>query len=664
MARQYTKRNSEYWNSFSVSRGAESVPEQQIVPPAFVGGDPYYTSSFTKMIQAKASLGGRMQTSDGDKTAARRNNSAFLPVYDRFSAINSGLLPFEYSRDGVSVREAVLLAQKAYFNVAICRRTIDLMAEMSNTDIFLKGGTKKSRDFFYAWMEKAKIRNVAEQFFREYYRSGNVPIYRVDGEFPQEYFLKLTQVYAAEQPTNNIPIRYIMLNPYDIVSKSATSFSLGTYEKILSRFELTRLKDRQTEEDKAFYESLPKEARDKIDNNQWQSDGIRIKLDPTKLILAFQKKQDYEPFAVPFLYPVLDDINAKIELKKMDVALTRTVENVILLVRNGAKPDEGGINQQNIAALQNLFSNPATGRTLVADWTTEAEFIIPDLNKVLGPDKYKVLNDDIREGLQNILLGEEKYGNTQTKVKIFLEGLKEARNTFIDEFLQAEIKRVAKNLGFRDYPEVKMKEVSASDNTQFQRVVTRLMELGIIDAKNGVQTIQNGEFPDVEDESFIASQEEYISQRKKGMWMPLSPVPITTAAPPPKDPNAALKTASIPKAKPKTMKSSGRPNGAKASLEDIKNTTYAAENLLHFIEDSLEQKYGELTENQRQIAQDLSKSIICAARKSDWESLAAECIEDDSKILGLYARSEVLDFSSQNELDVYASALAICAMEG
>lgn len=665
--RKYEKR-SDYWSKFETTNAAEPshVPESSFVP-VMTGGDPYYVATANT---AFASLGARSSATDSERTGSRRNGAAFISVPDRFSAIRAGLLPFEYSRDGVSVRDAIILCQKAYFNVAICARTVDLMAEMANTEIFLKGSSKKSRDFFNAWMKKAKIRNVAEQFFREFFRSSNVPIYRVDGEFPIEYFTKLTQVYAAEGTvTNSVPIRYIMLNPYDIISKAATSFSVGNYEKILSKFELTRLKYPQTEEDKAFLQSLPPEARKAVAERSWQTDGIKVKLDPSKLIFCFRKKQDYEPFAVPFLYPILDDINAKIELKKMDQAITRTVENVILLITHGAKKEDGGINPANGQALQNIFTNPTMSRILVADFTTKGEFIIPDLNKVLGPEKYQVLNDDIREGLANILLGEEKYGNTQTKVKIFLEGLKEARNTFIDEFLQPEIKRVAKNLGFRDFPLAAMREISGSDNTQFQRVVTRLMELGLIDAKSGITTIQNGEFPDVEDESFMVSQEQYVADRKKGLWNPLSPV-ATQAQPAPKiDPNNLIKQpaspsgASAPKKKGKVLTPAGRPRDSKASVREIQETTYAAENLIHYIEESLAAKNGELTSSQKEMAVQLSKSIVCAARKSDWLSVADECLEDDSRILSLNPRGEVLDFAAESDLDLYDAGLVVASGE-
>ena len=170
-----------------------------------------------------------------------------------------------------------------------------------------------------------------------------------------------------------------------------------------------------------------------------------MRLDPYRLSFSFYKKQDYEPFAVPFGFPVLTDINAKLELKKMDQAICRTVENVILLITMGTDPEKGGVNPNNLKAMQTLFKNESVGRVLVSDYTTKAEFIIPELDRVLGPDKYDILNEDIKQGLQNIVIGEEKYSSTQVKAEIFIDRLKEARNGFINDFLQREIKRVARS---------------------------------------------------------------------------------------------------------------------------------------------------------------------------------------------------------------------------
>ena len=86
-------------------------------------------------------------------------------------------------------------------------------------------------------------------------------------------------------------------------------------------------------------------------------EGVMVNLDPAKLLFSFYKKQDYEPFAIPFGFPVLDDINWKMELKKVDQAITKTIENVILLVTMGNTPDKGGVNPNNLKAMQQLFQN-------------------------------------------------------------------------------------------------------------------------------------------------------------------------------------------------------------------------------------------------------------------------------------------------------------------
>ena len=65
------------------------------------------------------------------------------------------------------------------------------MSEFANTELFLEGGTKKSRDFFNEWFKKVNLTNLKDQYFREYYRSGNIFLYRLDGKFRDEDFAEL-----------------------------------------------------------------------------------------------------------------------------------------------------------------------------------------------------------------------------------------------------------------------------------------------------------------------------------------------------------------------------------------------------------------------------------------------------------------------------------------
>jgi len=135
-------------------------------------------------------------------TRTRGNRSAFIERTNRFSNIEDGLIPFNYSKtatntSNLDVRDAVVLCQKAYYNIAVFRNTIDLMSEFSVGDIHLEGGNKKSRDFFNALFKKMNIWNFQDQFFREYYRSGNVFIYRFDYKIKDDEIKKITQTFGA-----------------------------------------------------------------------------------------------------------------------------------------------------------------------------------------------------------------------------------------------------------------------------------------------------------------------------------------------------------------------------------------------------------------------------------------------------------------------------------
>ena len=452
-------------------------------------------------------------------TSSRVNRIGTYPKFNAFANIRDGMLPYDYSTEGVNIQEAVLLCQKAYANIAIFRNAIDIMSEFANSELYLEGGTKKSRDFISKWFQKVSMWKVSDQFFREYYKSGNVFIYRIDGDFTPEDFNKLSLVYGSSLKPGKVPLKYTFLNPFDIVNYRTTAFRAGSYRKILSEYELERLRNPKNEEDEQIFKALPDETQKSILKGGYGERGIAMPLEVENLSYSFYKKQDYEPFAVPFGFPVLADINWKMELKKIDQAIANTIENVILLITMGNTPDKGGINPRNMEAMQKLFRNESIGRVLVSDYTTKAEFVIPDLNKVLGPEKYQVVNEDIKEGLQNVIVGQERYASTMVKAEIFLERLKEARNAFLNDFLQPQIKMVCHALGFRKYPTVKFAEIDLKDELQFHRITTRLIELGILTPEEGMRAIKTGIYP--ETNNMVGSQEKFLEDRKKGYYNPL-----------------------------------------------------------------------------------------------------------------------------------------------
>lgn len=644
--RKYTKR-SEYWNKFKPEDHPSLAPDTNSSPELL--GEPFYTSdaSFSEVSEAR-----RQALSDSSFKGSRTNRVAFVNPKDRYSSIRRGMLPYEYASDGVTCRDAIELCQKAYANVAVFRNAIDIMSEFTNTDIYLEGGSKKSREFFYEWFKRVNIIALKDQYFREYYRSGNIFLYRIDGKFKADDYARLiNQVGTIGASANKIPLRYILLNPYDVIAKRSTTFTYsGAYQKVLSEYELARLASPQTEEDAAIFQALDPSVQKSIQSGSYAKKGIKLNLDPTRLSYSFYKKQDYEPFAVPFGFPVLQDINAKMELKKMDQAITRTVENVILLITMGADPDKGGVNANNMAAMQNLFKNESVGRVLVSDYTTKAEFIIPELNLVLGPQKYQILNEDIKQGLQNIVVGEEKFNSTQVKAQIFIDRLQESRYGFLNDFLNKEIKRIAKDLGFRSWPEAKMKDIDMRDEVQLMRASTRLMELGIITPEQGMEMFHNGKFP--EPDKLDAAQKDFLEDREKGYYNPIvGGVPVYS-------PNGEAKG-------PK--KTAGRPEGttdiplanAKYSRANIQKTIYDIESFVHNSKDTMAKHLGveSLNENQEEMLSSLCESIVCSQAKEYWVETLESCVKDFNEIENLETLREILEISAQHTLEPYPAAI-------
>lgn len=648
--RKYIKK-SEYWSKFSKGslEDLSKIVQSNDASPSS-SGEPYYTESIASAYSRNKSL--------SEEFSSRRNATHKSTKKHRFSNIASGVLPYTYGADGVNVRETIELCQKAYANISVFRNAIDVMSEFANSKIYLEGGTQNSQDFIYKWFERINLWNLKDQYFREYYRSGNIFMYRVDGQFSKADFDKISKIYGStiSLKPGNLPVKYIMLNPYDIVAKKGSSFENGLYEKILSEFDIERLKSPKTEYDIQVFESLDPETKEAIERGQYNSDGLKIKLDPGHLVYSFYKKQDYEPFAIPFGFPVLDDINFKLELKQIDQAICRTIENVILLITMGAEPDKGGINPRNMEAMQNLFKNESVGRVLVSDYTTKANFVIPDISKVVGPSKYEVINNDIKEGLQNVIVGDERYSNTQVKAKIFLERLEESRNAFIYDFLQPQVKMICQNLGFRKYPTVKFEQTDIKDEVQLQRVATRLMELGIITPEQGVDVLEKGAYP--KPNEMEGAQKKYIEQRKQGMYNPIvGGVPMiepqeAIESSPPKEVGRPIGTSEIPQ----ENKINAEELYSRKNIQDI---IYSTENLKTQGLKQMRKRLGKkkLKKSEESMVFELIESVVLSEEERTWEESMSRCIQDPEQVLNLGINSEIRDISEEHDLDLYSAAL-------
>ena len=643
--RKYTKR-SEYWEKFKSNTPNNNLEEltrqslaEEFSPELF--GESLYETTASRL-------------SDSSKRSSSRTNSVTQSyTKNRFKNIDDGLLPFDYSRDSVDVRDAIQLCQKAYFNVPAFRSTIDMLSDFADSELYLQGGSDKSRNFINAWFKRIKIHDIKSQYFREYYRSGNVFMYRVDGKIKTNDTGRVLETYGATKSVP-IPIKYLIMNPTDIATKGSISFNDYQYFKVLTPYEISRLKDPKTDHEIEMYNSLPEDVQVRIQNNTaTTTERLYIKLASELLHVVFAKKQDYEPLSVPYAFSVLDDINKKLELKKIDQAISRSIENVVLLVTMGAEPDKGGVNHKALSAMQNIFKNQSVGRVLVSDYTTKADFIIPDLRKVIGPEKYEILNRDIQEGLQNVLLGDNKYADGQLKMKIFIQRLEESRQQFIRDFLQPEIRRICKAAGMRSWPEVKFVKTDTLDNSDMTKLATRMMELGVLTPQQGMEVVHNGVFPKPED--IVSAQQSFKEQREEGYYMPL--VNSINLFQNEEDSEQEPQEQAAPIAP-----SGGRPIGVSNSNFSKKHIVEATKMVSEFELRAYRDfalKFGleELDEDRKDLVSRACESIIVSKPSVEWDETLSNVVENLDNLSKLNVDPEVLDMGSKHHLDDMSAAI-------
>jgi hypothetical protein len=589
------------------------------------------------------------------ETSLRRNTAGSINKIDRFSNLEKGVVPFIYGTgkgnydSNISAKDAVILCQKAYWNVPIFRNTIDLMTEFSLSDIYLTGGNEQSRKFFNLWLQKISCWDLQDQFYREFYRSGNIFIYKFRADFGRENMMKIQEAFGSKKekesfPTQQVPIKYIVLNPADINIVTSSSFLDNVYVKMLNDYELQSLLNPKTDSDKQIAEKIPEikklidEGRSRVSKSIPAGfNNVGLELDKDRLVAVFYKKQNYEPLSVPMGFAVLEDINSKLELKKIDQAIARSVQQAVLMITMG---DEkvGMPSAQNLISMRKLFENQSVGKVLVADYTTNAKFVIPDIGNLLDPKKYEILDNDIRMGLNSILFGEEKFSNTSIKVKVFFARLKYGREKFLRDFLIPEMKEVGKALGFKQIPMPKLEDIDFEDNVLMSRVYSRLIELGVLTPEEGFDVFQSGRLPTSEES--VESQKKYKDLKDKGYYQPLiggiketeKPASSGGSKSPTSDTGRPSGTVGIKQSSPRKASATEQKTN-NFSCNKMKDVISSLTNLEKTIESTLKKKFKikKLNTQQLEIVSEIAILIAQNEKIENWKACSSDYVENPSK---------------------------------
>jgi hypothetical protein len=298
--------------------------------------------------------------------------------------------------------------------------------------------------------------------------------------------------------------------------------------------------------------------------------------------------------------------------------------------------------------LRAIFENQSVGRVLVADYTTKAEFVIPQIADILDPKKYEIVNQDIQVGLHNILTSSEKFANESLKIQLFVEKLKQARQTFIDLFLMPEIKRMSDDLGFKNYPTPYFEEYDLKDEVEFARIYSRLAELGILTPEETIRAIETGVLPD--QEASEESQRKFKSLRDDELYLPISVLgqekEVGQVAGRPTGTGTPQSTKKI------------SPIGASYKASKLTQVVIKASELDSELEKQTKKhfKIKSLNEAQKESIQDLAFAIISNEPMDDWGKKVLEYI-NNPKPINKISLDRITKISESHGIDRYGALL-------
>lgn len=452
---------------------------------------------------------------------------------DTNTSVRSGFSrqDYEYFRPAEQIpkhqRAIVGTCMAAYKKVSLVRQTIDLMADFACQGIKVSHRDKATEQFYKAWAAQVDLSGRSERFLNMFYRAGNVVIKRSTAILNDDMvkdFRKTTADYIqptsilgpdmyvpvqnpdSELPKNyepkkrEIPWRYTIHSPLTlnvIGEEMAAWIGDPVYSVQINQKLTTIINNPRNQIEKSLVKKIPDHIISGV------KAGLKsIPLDPDHIITMYYKKDDWEVWATPMIYSILDDL---ILLEKLKLADLTALDGAIQHIRVWKLGDlEHKIlpTQAAISKFADVLLNNVGGGCMDFIWGPDIELLetSTDIQKFLGSEKYGPTLTSICAGLGiPMSMGgasdDSSYTNNFLSTKTLMERLTYGRN-MLTAMWKKELDIVKKAMGFRYSAEVSYDNMSLSDDASMKALWFQLYDRHLA-SKEAVQE-QFGLDPDIE----------------------------------------------------------------------------------------------------------------------------------------------------------------------
>ena len=295
--------------------------------------------------------------------------------------------------------------------------------------------------------------------------------------------IQIADIEDTRLEKREVPWKYTFIDPVCVeVSAGALASFVNSkqYELIIPPRLRKTINSPKTEQEKQIIAKLPFAIVEAAKNKK------PYPLDPMKTIVYHYKKDDWQPWAYPMIYAIMDDINIIEKLKLADMsALDGAISN-IRIFKLGSLEHKIAPTRAATAKLASILQNNVGGGTMDLIWGPDIELIESKTNvhQFLGEAKYTPHLNSVYAGLGIPPTLTGTYGaagttNNFISLKTLTQRLQYGRDILID-FWEKEIELVQKAMGFRYPASIEFDRMDLSNEDTEKALLIQLADRSLI----------------------------------------------------------------------------------------------------------------------------------------------------------------------------------------
>jgi len=431
------------------------------------------------------------------------------------------------------IKEIIKRAEEIYQRVGLVKNVIDLMADFAVQGIKPVHKNKRIERFYRRWFKKVNGKDRSERFLNNLYKSANVIINRQTAKISLKTADEFFKVQASADVSENdddkinlekreIPWRYTFIDPYYVnISAGSLSSFVGKkrYELIIPANLRKTINSPKTENEKFIIGSLPEQIINAA------KDKKPYPLDPEKTLVFHYKKDDWQSWAFPMIYSIMDDITVIEKLKLADIAALDGAISNIRIFKLGSLDHKIAPTKAAAAKLSSILQNNVGGGTLDLVWGPDIQLLESNTNvhQFLGEGKYTPHLNSVYAGLGipptlTGTFGAAGTTNNFISLKTLTQRLQYGREILIS-FWEKEFEIVQRAMGFKYSAKIEFERMDLSNEEAEKALLIQLADRNLI--SDELLQSRFGFDPDMEKIRLNREKRERHSERmvpKSGPW--------------------------------------------------------------------------------------------------------------------------------------------------